>query len=457
MVGCGTAGTVYGAKGVHRLAVNRAVRAPSKGLLRLASAFIVLTAFDWFTVSSVPFMRTGSAVIGMLLACTYLIYRLKDFRIYRGPQLLAVVFVLMMVLFAALRLLTGNSAQAPYLMQWVQVQVLFIIFCDLTRHRAAFLYVWMSIVLVVFTMALLSSLGLEGLEQQTSGGRAGLSTMNLNRQAYWYSLGLLTMVWLLLEMWRKSRRDLLLLIGISAFILLYAILRTGSRSALLSVAAAMPVLVFGLARKRNWKAFKLVVPFLVIGFVSSALYFDTALERLSATVHGGEDQSRLVIWEQAVALVKSNPLTGYGPGFIEVLNLGVDESQGINTHNSHLQIATAYGLPALFLWWSLIITVIGRVWRRRHLPSGALFLSVLALSVIYSFTGDLGYNRYFWIMLALAGNVHFMDTLLRQNSRRLLCQLGGEPRTSRAGKDTRMISFNRTIPLKHCTASRERT
>jgi len=87
------------------------------------------------------------------------------------------------------------------------------------------------------------------------------------------------------------------------------------------------------------------------------------LDRLSTVARYEEDASatdRLALWDIALGLVAENPVLGVGPDNFTLY--------APNTpHNAYLQIASEVGLPALFLYISILGSGLLSAWRARGL------------------------------------------------------------------------------------------
>lgn len=393
-------------------------------LLLLSSIFILLSIFDHIAISSIPFARTLSSLFGLLLTGLFIWSRRSSFRIHRGPQLFAFCFVLLMIVHEIWRVLAGEPTQVFHLMQWVQILILFIIFVELSRDPRALVFIWMAVVVAVLFMAVSHIFNIPGMSVEHESGRAGFAGVNFNRQAYWYAMAIVTVLLIVIEMWRRMGLLVLALFLAALAILCYALLSTGSRGGLLSLVSGLAVLLTLSFKKRNQLAYFIILPPLLLGGLATVFISGLAVDRLSAVVEGEEDGGRLVIWEAASDMLFDRPLTGYGPRFQEDLGGLTRPGRVINTHNSFLQPALAFGLPGFVLWAALVGAVFLRAWSNRRYAVGALFCSLIVCSMVSGLVGDLGFNRFFWVMLSVAANVALMQGALRVGSGKLLEELG---------------------------------
>lgn len=187
--------------------------------------------------------------------------------------------------------------------------------------------------------------------------------------------------------------------------LIMALLQTASRSAMLGLIAGLATVLALSLRAKNLSAYATVVPvaLLLTGFF---LADATVLrERFENVVTAGDFGARDTIAEYAVNLLAEEPWFGYGPSFLETLGEARGMNRAISSHNSFLQVALTFGLPALMLWTSIILSALYRSWHsysRNRDGVGALMVSLIALSMVFGLVGDLGFNKYFWMMIAIA-------------------------------------------------------
>lgn len=370
-------------------------------LLVLAGLFIFLSLFDYRQLTSLPLLRTPSALVGLILALAFTLSRALSYRLHRGPQTWLFLLIGATLVAELLRILSVDSTQFRYYLQWLQIFILFIILLDLAQDRRAFPILWGSVVAAAVFLALLALLG--GTEM--ARGRSGYEEINLNSQAYLFTLGLMTLIWLLMEKLRALTFWHLLAGFACVALLLLAILKTGSRGAFLSMVAGLVLLLWLGARKRNALAYAYLLPPLCLLVVWQVLTNDLVVERLFNTVAGQEDNSRLVIWSWTGYLLAQQPWIGHGPDFMHLLGSYYQAGTVRNTHNSYLQVLLAFGIPSFVCWLGLLGSVLWRCWSVRSTPVGALFISVMAVTLMFGMTSDLAFNRFFWVTMALAANV----------------------------------------------------
>jgi O-antigen ligase len=103
---------------------------------------------------------------------------------------------------------------------------------------------------------------------------------------------------------------------------------------------------------------------------------------------GSTDTTRLLLWMNAIHMIKAAPFTGWGLGTYQMvypvfskttLPLVMDKA-----HNDYLELAAGWGIPAAMLWWGALIWLFcmclrGVIERRRNrlLPALAVGASIL--------------------------------------------------------------------------------
>ena len=182
------------------------------------------------------------------------------------------------------------------------------------------------------------------------------------------------------------------------------------RAALLGLAAAAALMaaaaLFGrLVPQRRTAVMTVVLEMIAVIAMLAVIYFfppaDGHLAELSSILHGeirGEfGSSRLMIWQQALALVPERPLLGGGPGTLS-LRLDVEFSRYFpeleqtlttytdNAHNVYISYLVDLGLPGLALYLALIAVSIAAALKRRSVQS-LIILSAMTAAWTESFFG----------------------------------------------------------------------
>jgi O-antigen ligase len=138
-------------------------------------------------------------------------------------------------------------------------------------------------------------------------------------------------------------------------------------------------------------------------------------ERVEQTFTEQDFGARDTLLENTWSLFGASPWVGYGPAFASRIGEARGMNRAISSHNSVMQIALSFGVGGLALWLGLIGSVVRANWRLRRTPRGALILGLLSVSLVYGLVADLGFNKYFWILLGVGsqtlwvGSSRFQD------------------------------------------------
>jgi O-antigen ligase len=209
-------------------------------------------------------------------------------------------------------------------------------------------------------------------------------------------------------------------------ILLYAgltLIRTGSRSALLSMIVMSILLILTASVRR--KVFLLTFTLVGVLFIVSS--GSVALERYSSLFSGkatsidavSAQQSSDLRWKlflQSLEISLSNPLFGVGPGNFSVATADLKRDDRtvaawLGSHNTPTQFSSEAGIPAGLLFLALVgscVYVNGSIYLKHRRDSSplasdlayALLLSLIGLSVTALFA-SVAYQFYFPLLFGL--------------------------------------------------------
>lgn len=154
-----------------------------------------------------------------------------------------------------------------------------------------------------------------------------------------------------------SDRTCRIVFSLVALTVMFGILLTGCRGALV---AALATSTYGLVRdiaKRTIAVFAFLVAFTLIGILGLNLTDDSAFtsSRL-LNVEGDLDQvtsGRATTWQQALSAIENRPLFGNGGGAFERVS-----TRGIRAHNVFLSVTVEFGLVGLVLFVGAVISSI---------------------------------------------------------------------------------------------------
>jgi len=381
---------------------------PATLLLLIAGGVVSTSPLDAYVVFNVPFMRNPSAVLGILLVVSFLLVRAGRLRVFSLPQVLALVFIGVVVIMELTRLALADvsgfagSASLPLvailLMTWIQPVVLFLIITDVARSERA-------VGLVLFGLPfVLSVLSLELFTSSVAGRWSPLG-LNENHAGSIYGMAFLISVWWLLRRAPRVWHAATIAFVATLPLLLAGLLATGSRGATAAAAVGLVVLLAGSLRPvRLLTIVALAVP--------GVLYFGQTLDGLAAplvarweraivddTQRGGRDTIAAATFETAMR----QPFTGHGLQANVVVGEAVrGEARNLSPHNTYLSLLVTFGLLGAIPWFLVLITVGVGVWRHREHDTAWLFMALGALFLTVMLVGDVTASKYLFSVMALA-------------------------------------------------------
>lgn len=372
-------------------------------LLVLASLLVLLSMLDHTLVlSEIPMLRNPAALAALMLVLCFFIFRIKHFQITSSVQLWTLGFLVLTLIVQLLRIVVEGRLPSAWLLnylQWVQMLVLFFILLDLAKDPRAFHYFGISFLLAVLYISFSALLAPEGFAVG-DGQRLGYEGANLNQQGYWYAMATLALIWWLIERWPKL--DLLsVLLFLLAGFEFYCLLRTGSRGAFLAMLVGLSCLFIIGFRREKLSAYLMLIPIMLLASIWVILRNDLVVERLFMVLEGTQDGSRSIIFSAGWDLFLERPFIGYGMEFYELLGNKFGKAR-LAVHNSFLRVVLNFGIFAGIVWLGLIVSVMWRCWKARNGSVGVLFLSLILLSMVFGNTTELQFDKFFWLMLALA-------------------------------------------------------
>lgn len=204
------------------------------------------------------------------------------------------------------------------------------------------------------------------------------------------------------------------LLGAGLLIISMALFATASRGGIATWLLLLPILLWAGWRYTHAKWWVASIPLIaLLAYVISAnLGTDTDIAQRSYTLSQDSSTSaRLMLWQSAIQVALSHPLTGTGWGTFSAIYPAFRSPQenttaGVFAHNDYLQFAAEGGMPALLLLLSILL---GIAWQLRKsiklsrttagFESSALLLGVLAIFIHAS----LNFIFYFAFMNIIAG------------------------------------------------------
>lgn len=166
-------------------------------------------------------------------------------------------------------------------------------------------------------------------------------------------------------------------------LLTYAIYRTGSRGTLLSLVVCIFMYVIIFSKLKIYKKISLIIIMIIIsiyvyGYLDSVDFFRT----YQGSNYRGE------MWQWAAKMIMKSPFVGYG--YASVGNLLLEAGfVNTSTHNSLLDFAFSYGIPATIVYFVILSKALynGAKNGDRRLFLTMLFMLINSNTILYSFGG----------------------------------------------------------------------
>ena len=367
-----------------------------------------LTVFDWYVVSGIPFLRNPSAVTAIVLILAYLALRGPKYKLTSRdwPHFFLLLFLVYSFLLELGRqFFIGYGSLVPFLiwyLQYVQVAILFFIVSDICRDPRHLFLIWGGIVAGILFIGLMVIFEIPGFTQEIIGQqRKGFAELNLNRAAFYYALGIITFLWVLIE--RRFRIDPMSIVcGAGIFILAVPMTWAASRGPFIAFVAGAAVLLTVSLRRRNIAKYLSLVPLAVGGLIALILHADVLMFRFEQALIGEQTGLRDVIFSLSLDLMAQRPFAGYGREHTLLIAQGLGYGGTYSPHNLYFQVVLSFGLIGLVFWLLFMGQVGLKLLRHRRNPTSTLFFSLLACCAVYGLTGGIAHDKFFWFVLALS-------------------------------------------------------
>jgi O-antigen ligase len=293
-----------------------------------------------------------------------------------------------------------SSLAVSSLLRLVQLLVLFWIAYNLLRHEQIIRGTLWAFVASTLVLATLLLLGITR-DVSTQGRVASTFQENPNGLATVLSLGLLALFGLAygrgMDNW-KAR----LLFWFGSGIIAIPIVQTGSRGAVVALAASLAV--FFLRGRSPATKLKLgMIGLAGIALLAVASYQIEAVRvRWERTFYDESFAGRERIYPEAVGMILEKPLTGWGP-VNHLWELGA--RLGLQTrdeHNVYLWVLAEVGILGALPFFVGLWLCLRAAWKARHNIQGILPLVMLLFILVSSMKGTLLNRKYFWVVLSYA-------------------------------------------------------
>lgn len=384
-------------------------------LLRVITYGFVVSLF--FESHTFPFLRVSDTVtrnLGILLIAAFavlVVLKKRQVGLAGSDLKWFVTFIVIVTLEEIYRFLTLDSVQAEaswrHFFSYVQVLAMYFVFRSITRDPRALRGVLITYFLLLAGAATMTNLGIARVVVETAGGRVGVAGINLNQMAFLYA-GLVVCVFSgFLGRWpRIGWRDLVLLaVG---FPVVIALAKTASRGGAFALLLGLAITLFVRLKVKKLPAYLLVVPLLIAGVAFVAVSSPVMKNRIESTIVGGDTGGRGPINRGVIRMIEEKPLVGWGASYVADLGRIIGENGKRAAHNTYLQLLVSFGIFATAaLLVGIFLTILG-LWRRRSSVWEGTWFAVVTMMMGFGIVGHLGYNKHFWIFLALSPNIGLM-------------------------------------------------
>ncbi len=281
----------------------------------------------------------------------------------------------------------------------VQLLILFWISYNLMRQERVVNGTLWALAGANIILALLQILGITG--DISADGRMSAFDANPNGLAAVLSLGLLALLGL---GYGRGKHDWKgrLFFWLGSGIIAVAMVQTGSRGAVVAVAASLSVFFLrgkSLATKLKFG----VITFAGIITLAVASYrIDAVRVRWEKTFYDESLAGREKIYPTAIGMILESPLVGWGP-VNHRWELGPRlGDQARDEHNVYLFVLAEVGLMGAFPFFIGLWLCCRAAWNARHSVQGILPLVMLLFMLTASMKGTYISNKYYWVILSYA-------------------------------------------------------
>jgi O-antigen ligase len=381
---------------------GQSVEPQAHAVLRgLAVLMVVATFFDKFTVPGVPVVNNAASVVGVLLLGAYPFLRSGRFPLHYTNVLFG-LFIICATIAESDKIMAPtrfDQEEFAAFAQYLQVFVLYVILFDIARDPRV---VPSCAVAFIATSTLMSLLAHSGFALADETGRAGVGVLNLNYQAFAYTLCIIGVFgWVLLR-WPQIKivEVVLILASMSCFA---ALARTGSRGSTIALVFGVAVALLLVIRKRNIPAYLSIVPLAIGAGAFLLLNSELLAERFLRVVDTGETSLRFELFVASQEMFALEPWTGWGANYYGVLAEWIGRDRPVATHNMYTQALVSFGLLGFIPFCLGLIATVFAGWRARRDDWSTVLLVLLFVAYFSGLSQSFTYGKPLWILLAFAG------------------------------------------------------
>jgi O-antigen ligase len=363
-------------------------------------SLILIFTIPWEDAFSIVGVSSVTRYIGIVTSIIWLVSALLRKKV-RKPHifhLFVLLFILWNITSLFWTLAVDESIQQvkTYIQLFIFMYIIWDLYLTLKAVNSALQVFVAGCYVLIITTVFNYSLGREiGLY---SGGRfAGVG--NADELALILTLGL-PIAWHLATSSDNQNNNKILRLLNFAYIpgALFAILLTGTRTALFAV---IPAFVYILGTSRRLKPilrFSSLVVFVGAMFWLEPLIPRSIIERLGTTgasIMTGDLGGRVNLWLQSLSLFYIHPVLGVGGGALSSIYV-----MGAMAHNTFLSVLTEIGLIGFILFSCiLVVTILQAI--NQEKAYAILWATIIAIWTIGVFTLTWEYRKVTWLILIL--------------------------------------------------------
>jgi len=397
--------------------------------------FLALTAYLPF--SKILIGRFGAETTGLNLTNILMIIVILSWvshSIYKRERLFSKStlnpIILLFCLWGLFSVLRGKFLYGRYydfedffilFKRWITPVLLYFIALNMVKDKENFkkaIFVMMSVTFIVALMAIRDyiSFGDSGsLEESRIGG----VFEQPNMLGAFFVYNMFFFLGFFFYYWRSFKYQLLL---IPLLVCFRGIMVTFSRGAYIAFGFGSLMIVFF----KNKILFLFALILIIIAILNPVFLPEGIRYRMSSTfanqqvistdieeVTDSSVERRLLIWKGAMAMIKGQPLFGFGYGiFPYIIGYYVPQVPNADPHNTYLMIAAEMGIPGLIIFLAILFMLIKNSWwLLRHIKDryfkafalgmlGCLFGLIVA-NIFGSRLNSEEVSSYFWILSGL--------------------------------------------------------
>ncbi len=375
-------------------------------LLFLASFLLLASFIDSYTISHIPYVHNIGSVVGIFLLLSFLSLRLNKAHFLAQDCRFVLMFIVLSGFIEVVRILSIGTSEVFIALreffQYVQVVILYLIFFDLAQDPRFMRWTGIAFLTGTTIMSIAANLNIGRLTRGDEDSRFGLIGLNYNMQGLLYSLGIiLIMCWVLSRFHCLKGRDLFL--GVCSLSMMYALVKTGSRSAALTLAAGTLITLILFFHRKRLGAYVTIVPIILIVMTLVYQEGNVLQKRFQKTLQTGDTSLRVEIAGSGFDLFLEQPVFGYGAQYSRDLGDYMQKSRRLAAHNLYLQILLAFGMVGFFPFLIAVVRTLRTSLLNRKSPQVAIVLALFASLLFAGASGNLGHEKIFWIIFAIAG------------------------------------------------------